>query len=129
MIQLKLKNKKGQLNVNSKEVKDILGIRSDIDLVQDISNTINQKLAYNELNAKFKELGQDTELDDYLIKLIYYNYYNKLFFHINNYSLLKFKPQHSLLFFFPLAKYIPFFIYSYYQCIFWHHLKFLSLFL
>ncbi|MBD9099053.1 hypothetical protein EGP98_05640 [bacterium] len=41
------------------------------------SNTINQKLAYNELNAKFKELGQDTELDDYLIKLIYYNYYNK----------------------------------------------------
>ena len=43
MIQLKLKNKKGQLNVNSKEVKDILGIRSDIDFVQDISNTINQK--------------------------------------------------------------------------------------
>ena len=41
------------------------------------SNTINQKLAYNELNTKFKELGQDTELDDYLIKLIYYNYYNK----------------------------------------------------
>lgn len=43
MIQLKLKNKKGQFNVNSKEVKDILGIRTDIDFVQDISNTINQK--------------------------------------------------------------------------------------
>ena len=43
MIQLKLKNRKGQLNVNSKEVKDILRIRSDIDYVQDISNTINQK--------------------------------------------------------------------------------------
>lgn len=41
------------------------------------SNTINEKLAYDELNAKFKDLGQDTELDDYLIKLIYYNYYNK----------------------------------------------------
>jgi len=41
------------------------------------SNTINQKLVYNELNSKFKELGQDTELDEYLIKLIYYNYYNK----------------------------------------------------
>ena len=40
-------------------------------------NTINEKLAYSELNAKFKELGQDTELDDYLIKIIYYNYYNK----------------------------------------------------
>lgn len=42
MIQLKLKNKKGQLNVNSKEVKDILDIRTDIEYVQDISNTINQ---------------------------------------------------------------------------------------
>ena len=43
MIQLKLKNKKGKFNVNSKEVKDILEIRQDIDFVQDISNTINQK--------------------------------------------------------------------------------------
>lgn len=42
MIQLKLKNKKGQFNVSSKEVKDILEIRSDIDLVQDISTTTNQ---------------------------------------------------------------------------------------
>ena len=43
MIQLKLKNRKGQFNVNSKEVKDILEIRQDIDFVQDISNTINQE--------------------------------------------------------------------------------------
>lgn len=43
MIQLKLKNKKGQFNVNSNEVKHILSIRQDIDFVQDISNTINQK--------------------------------------------------------------------------------------
>lgn len=40
-------------------------------------NTINEKLAYNELNQKFKDLGQDTEIDGYLIKIIYYNYYNK----------------------------------------------------
>ena len=40
-------------------------------------NTINEKLAYDELNQKFKDLGQDTEIDDYLIKIIYYNYYNK----------------------------------------------------
>lgn len=40
-------------------------------------NTINEKLAYNELNQKFKDLGQDTEIDDYLIKIIYYNHYNK----------------------------------------------------
>lgn len=43
MIQLKLKNKKGQFNINSKEVKNIIEIRQDIDLVQDISNTINQE--------------------------------------------------------------------------------------
>lgn len=42
MIQLKLKNKKGLFNVNSKEVKDTLDIRTDIEYVQDISNTINQ---------------------------------------------------------------------------------------
>ena len=40
-------------------------------------NTINQKLAYNELNEKFKDLGQDTEIEEYLLKIIYYNYYNK----------------------------------------------------
>lgn len=43
MIQLKLKNKKGKFDVNSREVKDILGMRQDIDFVQDISNTINQE--------------------------------------------------------------------------------------
>lgn len=40
-------------------------------------NTINEKLAYDELNDKFKNLGQDTKIDEYLIKIIYYNYYNK----------------------------------------------------
>ena len=43
MIQIKLKNKKGKVDINSKEVKDILMNRQDIDFVQDISNTINQK--------------------------------------------------------------------------------------
>ena len=42
MIQLKLKNKKGQFNVNSKEVKDIIAARQDIGYLQDISNSINQ---------------------------------------------------------------------------------------
>ena len=48
-----------------------------IDQVLCYSNTINEKLAYDELNKKFEELGQDTKIDDYLIKLIYYNYYNQ----------------------------------------------------
>ena len=48
-----------------------------IDQVLCYSNTINEKLAYNELNNKFTELGQNTDIEDYLIKLIYYNYYTK----------------------------------------------------
>lgn len=49
----------------------------NIDQVLCYSNTINEKLAYDELNDKFDSLGQDTEIDEYLIKIIYYNYYNK----------------------------------------------------
>ena len=43
MIELKLKNRKGSFHVNSKEVKDILAERQDIDYLQDISNSINQE--------------------------------------------------------------------------------------
>lgn len=49
----------------------------NIDQALCYSNTINEKLAYNELNKKFADLGQDTQIEEYLIKLIYYNYYNK----------------------------------------------------
>ena len=49
----------------------------NIDQALCYSNTINEKLAYNELNKKFEDLGQDTQIEEYLIKLIYYNYYNK----------------------------------------------------
>ena len=49
----------------------------NIDQALCYSNTINEKLAYNELNKKFEDLGQDTQVEEYLIKLIYYNYYNK----------------------------------------------------
>lgn len=41
------------------------------------ANTMNEKLAYHELNKQFKDLGQNTQLDEYLIKIIYYTYYNK----------------------------------------------------
>lgn len=49
----------------------------NIDQVLCYANTINEKLAYDELNHKFKELGQDTQIDEYLIKMIYYNYSSK----------------------------------------------------
>ncbi len=54
-----------------------LETNTQIDQVLCYSNTLNEKLAYNELNQKFTDLGQDTQIDDYLIKIIYYNYYNQ----------------------------------------------------
>ena len=52
----------------------------NIDQVLCYSNTINEKLAYNELNDKFEELGQDTKIDEYL--LINHKYFvNYIFRH------------------------------------------------
>ncbi len=39
-------------------------------------NTINERLAYNDLNPKLKELDTDTEIEDYLTKIVYYHYFN-----------------------------------------------------
>lgn len=43
MIEIKLKNNKGNFNVKSKDIKHILGLRPDFAYVQDISNSINQE--------------------------------------------------------------------------------------
>ena len=40
-------------------------------------NTINEKLTYDKLNDKFKDLGSDTSVEDYLLKIVYYDYYNQ----------------------------------------------------
>ena len=48
-----------------------------IDKVLCYSNTINEKLTYDKLNDKFNYLGQNTSIDNELIKIIYYDYYNK----------------------------------------------------
>ena len=48
-----------------------------IDEVLCYGNTINEKLKYNELSEKLASLKEDSNIDDYLIKLVYYNYYNK----------------------------------------------------
>ena len=50
---------------------------NNIDKVLCYSNTINEKLPYDKLNDKFNYLEQDTNIDEELIKIIYYNYYNK----------------------------------------------------
>lgn len=47
------------------------------------SNTLNEKIKYNELNNKIKNISNkiDINIDENLLKLIYYKYYNK---EINN---------------------------------------------
>ncbi len=52
---------------NEKNVSEVLGY----------SNTINEKLTYDKLNEKLNELGSDVDIEEYLLKIIYYNYYNK----------------------------------------------------
>ena len=41
------------------------------------SNTINEKLTYDKLNERLKELDSDVDTEEYLIKIVYYNYYNQ----------------------------------------------------
>ncbi len=43
MIELNLENKKGKIQINSSDVKNILRFRPDFEYIQDISETINQE--------------------------------------------------------------------------------------
>lgn len=40
-------------------------------------NTINKEVKYNELKNQLSFLGEDITVDDYILKILYYNYYNK----------------------------------------------------
>ena len=51
---------------NNFQVEEVLGY----------SNTINEKLTYDKLNSKLKDLGSDVTVEDYLLKIVYYNYFN-----------------------------------------------------
>ena len=48
-----------------------------IDEVLCYGNTINEKTLYQNLNQKLSDLGNDSTIENYLLKIIYYNYYNK----------------------------------------------------
>ena len=50
--------------------------KNKVDEVLGYGNTINEELKFNELNQQLKDLGSDVEVEDYLIKLLYYKYYN-----------------------------------------------------
>ena len=52
---------------------------SDNEKIKDVlcySNTINEPETYDKFNAKLDELGSDSEVEDYLLKIVYYHYYN-----------------------------------------------------
>ncbi len=49
----------------------------NIDEVLAYGNTINEKLTYDKLNEKLNDLGSDVNVEDYLLKILYYDYYNK----------------------------------------------------
>ncbi len=51
---------------NNSKVEEVLGY----------SNTINEKLTYDKLNSKLKDLGSDVTVEDYLLKIVYYHYFN-----------------------------------------------------
>ena len=55
-----------------KELED----NGKVDEVLAYGNTIGEKLKYNEFNNKLEELETDTQIDNYLLKILYYNYYN-----------------------------------------------------
>ncbi len=48
-----------------------------IDEVLGYGNTINEKLTYDKLNDKLNDLGADVNVEDYLLKILYYDYYNQ----------------------------------------------------
>ena len=52
---------------NNPKVEEVLGY----------GNTINEKLTYDQVNDQLKDLGSDVTVDEYLLKIIYYHYYNQ----------------------------------------------------
>lgn len=52
---------------NNEKVDDVLAY----------GNTIGEKLKYNEFNNKLQDLEVDTQIEDYLLKILYYKYYNE----------------------------------------------------
>lgn len=47
-----------------------------VDTVLGYGNTINEELKYNDLNKKIKDMSSKVNIDDELIKILYYTYYN-----------------------------------------------------
>lgn len=51
--------------------------RENVETLLAYGNTINEKLSYNELNNKLGDLGSNVDIEDYLLKILYYKFYNQ----------------------------------------------------
>ena len=50
--------------------------KEKVDEVLAYGNTINEKLTYDKLNDKLNDLGSTVNVEDYLLKIVYFDYYN-----------------------------------------------------
>lgn len=51
--------------------------KNKVDQILCYGNTIHEKLTYTQLNSKLSDLGQDVDIEEDLLKMIYYHYYNQ----------------------------------------------------
>ena len=66
-------------NEDEKTITKLCQELDDNEKIKDVlcySNTINESLTYDKLNPKLKDLDSDTEVEEYLLKIVYYHYYN-----------------------------------------------------
>lgn len=59
------------------KILEELETQDKVSQVLGYGNTINEKLTYHELGEKLEDLGSDVDIEDYLFKILYYNYYNQ----------------------------------------------------
>lgn len=81
-MKFELKNKKGKIKINSKEVKEILGLRPDFEYVQDITNSINQKdiMAFDcKLSSEIFNLQDIEEFAEEIIEQLDESYFDVFF--------------------------------------------------
>lgn len=81
-MKFELKNKKGKIKINSKEVEEILGLRPDFEYVQDITGSINQRdiMAFDcKLSSEIFNLYDIEELTEEIIDKLDESYFDVFF--------------------------------------------------
>lgn len=67
-------------NEDEKKVSEYLKKLENIEGIDEVlgyGNTINEEVTAEQLNQQLSDLGSDVEIEEYLIKILYYKYYNQ----------------------------------------------------